>query len=181
MHNLRAKISICRDKNGLARAHIALQQEVWVERINRHALAGHGIVRAQSRLAATKAQRADSKGVAKGQQAHAVDEHDDCVATLAAAHDTAHRVKELIRRKALYSPALQLLGKDIEKKLAVAVCVDVAVLLLHRAHHLFRVGEVAIVRNREAKGGVYVERLGLGRAAPTSGRIADMTNANISQ
>ena len=129
--NLRREFSAHGDENSLACSNVALEYEERVEGVDGDTLAGDGVVSAEGCFAAAKAERPDAERVTKSKQADAIDEHDDCITSLAAPHDTSYSIKELVCCQLLDPSSLQLFCKDIQKQLAVAICIDVAMLLAH--------------------------------------------------
>ncbi len=76
---------------------------------------------------------------------------------------------------------VELVGKDVDHQLAVAVRVDVPMrLLVKEALELLRVDEVPVVRKANAVGTIDIEGLSLGIGAASSSRISQMTQAHES-
>ena len=131
-------------------------------------------------------QRADAVGVAEGEHAVARYHGNDGIrATHALVHlgDGSKDVVdgEMQRVGVLADGLAQLVGEDVEQHFAVGLGVYMAQILgIDLLVQLGGVGEVAVVRQHDAKGGADVKGLGFsGAACVACGGIAHMGDARV--
>lgn len=98
---------------------------------------------------------------------------------LASTIHPAETGKEILRIDTGLLGLVELVRKDVEHQLAVAVRVDMPMrLLVEKVLEPLRVDEVSVVRKTDAVGAVDVERLRLGVGATSSRRISKMGQAH---
>ena len=133
-------------------------------------------------------------GIPKGHESNAIDEVDAGVSTLAGRQYLGNGREHLLLANAvgqgisatataggcLLGLVGHALGEDVQEKLGITFGVDVAHHpVSHEALQLLRVGQVAVVRDADAKRVVGVEGLGL-RTAGRSGRgVPHMTQTDV--
>ncbi len=123
-------------------------------------------------------------GVAEGDQAVARDHRHHGVGTPAAAVHPGHGGEHgLIVQGVVGDLLLELVGQHVEQHFGVGAGIDVAQVLAEQLQlQLVRVGEVAVVGQDDAEGGVHVERLGLGgRGRTPGGGIAHVGDAHVAE
>ena len=117
--------------------------------------------------------------VAEADQAEAVDHRHGRIAAAAAAVDTGHRPEDILGIGFQLAGALQFIRQDVEQDLGVRARVDVPQVGIEKLRpELGGVGQVAVVGQRNAVGGIDVKRLGFGRAEGARGRVAHVPDAD---
>ena len=115
-------------------------------------------------------------GIAEAEDAEAGDHGHRRIAAPAAPVHPRHGAEDVLLVDAQLPLDLQLVGEDVEQDLGVRLGVEVAqVVDVDVALQVLRVGQVAVVGQRDAVGGVDVEGLGLGGAGGSGRRVAGVT------
>ncbi len=87
----------------------------------------------------------------------------------------SHGLEDVLFGGAQLALTGQLMGKHVEQHFGIRVGIDVPqVRLVQLLGQLLDIGQVAVVRQGDAVGGVHVERLGLGRGRGAGGGITYM-------
>ena len=90
--------------------------------------------------------------------------------------------EDLLRFQGEHAGQLEFVREDVEQHLGVGVGVDVAQVFAEDfLFQLHGVGEITVVRQRQAKGRINVERLRLGRRVATGGGIAHLSDTEIAE
>ena len=140
----------------------------------------------------------DAVGISECHEANAIDQVDAGVSTLAGRQDLGNGREHLLLANAvgqgisatatIGSATLRrllglvghALGEDVEQELGIGFGIDVAHHpVSHEALELLGVGQVAVVRDADAKRVVGVEGLGLGAAGATRGGVPHMTQTDV--
>ena len=165
------------DHDRFARHHVA--QEFVSQHVERHALGGHHIVDAGFGLALAVDQRPDAVGIAEGDDAVARDHGHGRIGATGPPVHAGHGAEDVLLVDAQLAELLQLVGEDVEQHLGIRVRVDVALVFPEQGlTQGFRVGEIAVVSQADAVGGIHIEGLGLGTALAARRGVADMTDAH---
>ena len=175
---LAVEVAVLIDEDRLSGGDVAHQLEA--QGVERHGLRGHHVLVAVLRLGPPEHQGPDAVGVAEGEQPVARDHRDHGVGAAAPAVDTRDpredgRGVELVVCRAF----LQLMREDVEQHLRVGIGIDVPQVLAEQiVLQLLRVGEVAVMAEHDAEGGVHVERLRFRtRPGGAGGRITRVRDA----
>jgi hypothetical protein len=149
--------------------HVAHHLEA--QHVERDALGGQHPLGALLGVALADHQRTDAVRIAKAQDAVADHHGDHRVAAAAAAVDGVGGGENVGRRHARRADALQFGGQHVEQHFGIRGRVQVAPVLAHQHFGQFaRVGQVAVVAEADAVGGIDVERLRIvGAVAPAVG------------
>jgi hypothetical protein len=109
------------------------------------------------------------------------DDHGDHrEAAAAAPEDGLQRREQLVGRQPLRGILLQLAGEDVEQHLGIGAGIQVAAIAAHQlSRQLGDVGQVAVVPEADAKGGIHVERLGFVDAVAAGRRVAHVADADV--
>jgi hypothetical protein len=166
------------DQHALAGGDISDQLEA-VD-IQRDALGGDHVLRAAVGLALAVDRRADAVGVAEAEQAKARDHRHGRVAAATTTMHALNGAEDVVLVDPQAVLRLQLMREHIEQDFRIGLGIDVAQILDEDVLlQLLGVGEVAVVRQHDAVGGVDIERLRLGGTRQTGGRVADMADPHI--
>ena len=170
------------DKHGFARRNVAL--ELVAGAFECHRFAGHHHAGAAFVLAVAHAQRPDAERITERQQAMSRNQRHHGVRALDALVYAAHGGKHVGgRQRQATSGFFQLVGQHVEQHFGVAVGVDVAVVGGKQlGFQLGGIGQVAVVRQDQAKRRVDVKRLGLVFAVGVARRrVAHLAQADIAR
>ena len=170
------------DEDGLARRDVA--QHGKAQRLQRDRFARDQVLGAAHRLVDADDERTDAERIAERDEPAAGDQRDDGVRAAAAPVHAGHRREDGVGVELrVMRRALELEGQHVQQHLGIGIGVDVAEIELEElALQRLAVGEVAVVRERDAERRIDVERLRLelrGRAA--RGRIAAVADADRAQ
>ena len=149
------------DEQRLARRHIARHLETAA--VQGHALAGHHHILPFRAMGHAVNQWANAIGVAEGQEPMAGDQRHHRVGALDPLVHASYRLKHPVGCELhIAGHALELVSQDVDQHLGVALGVEVSTvnveqLTLERSS----VGQVAVVHQHDAVGGVHVEGLRL--------------------
>ncbi len=125
-------------------------------------------------------QGTDAVGIAERHDAVADDQRHDRVSTPATTVDGGHGGKDRLRRETLDVLALQLVSEHVQQRLGVGARVQVPPVLLDQQLLQFvGIGEVAVVGQADAVGGIHVEGLGLGRIQRACRGVPAVTDADV--
>ncbi len=164
------------DEHGLAGREIALELVARAFQRDRFAGDHHRAVGA-----AAQAQRPDAVRIAEGEHAVARDQRDHGIGAAHALVHVGDRREHVLRlQRQAAGGALQLVREHVHEHLGVALGVDMAVVGGEQLRlQGLRIGEVAVVRQRDAEGRIHVERLGLFLAVGVAGRrVAHLAQAH---
>ncbi len=170
------------DEDRLARRDVA--QHLEAQRLERHRLAGDDVLGAAHRRVDADDQRADAVRVAEREQPVAGDHRDDRVGAAAALVHAGDRGEDRAGvEPRVVRGALELERQHVQQDLRIGVGVDVAEVELEElALQRVAVGEVAVVRERDAERRVDVERLRLElRGGGARGRVAAVADAEVAR
>jgi hypothetical protein len=167
------------DEDGFARRDVAHEAEA--QALERHRFAGDQVFRAILGFVHAQAQRTDAERVAEGQQAVAGDLGDHGIG---AAHALVHHGDRLehgfLVERIAVGGGLDFVGQHVQQDFRIGTGVDVtAVDTEQLILELGLVGQVAVVRQRDAERRIDVERLRFLFAGRTGGRIAAVADAGI--
>ena len=173
------ELAVLGDVDGLARGDVADQRKA--QGVKRNALRGdHVLGPAVLILSASEYQRADAVGVAEGDKPCADDEGNNGIGAVRLGVHCPYGLEDVLGSRGQVRSAAELMGKEVDKDLAVAAGVEVpAAVLLDVLGELADISEVAVVGKRNAERRVDIERLGLCGARGAGGRIADVGNADV--
>lgn len=122
----------------------------------------------------------DAPGIAEGQDAYVVDQHDDGVAAGASLHGGSNRGdRRLVDGLAARQRVPQRLGEDVEQYFRVGIRVQVPVTRDELALQRVGVGEVPVVREPQAARIVDVKGLAFLRRAAARRWIAHVADAHV--
>ena len=108
-------------------------------------------------------QRADTMRVAERQDAVTDDQHGDDVGALDPAVHGGNGAEDMLRRELERGHRPQFVGEDVEQDFGIGTGVEVAqVLAVKLVAQLVGIGEIAVMRERQAKRRVDEKRLGFG-------------------
>ena len=168
------------DQDGLSGRHIPDHLES--QGLQGHTLRGHHPFGTAVLRALANHQGTDTVRVTEGQHAKTGNHGHHRVGPLAAAMHARDRLEYVGGSQAMpLHGTLQFVGQNVEQHLGVGTRVDVAQVLLEQAVlQKLGIGQVAVVAQDYAEGGVHIEGLGFGRAGgrPGSG-ITHMGNAYV--
>ena len=164
--------------NRLAGGDIALDLEAL--RIEGHRFRGDHVLAAALLEAAAEHQRADAVWIAKTNDTVAGDHHDHGVGAAATHVHAGDRGEDVFRGGRHLAPALQFMGENVEQHFGIGIGVDMAQIVAEQVLAQFAVvGEIAVVGEGEAVGGIDIQRLGQGRAAAAGGGVAHVGDAHL--
>ena len=155
----RVKVAGLVDEDRLARRDVAQHRKA--QRLERDRFAGDHVLGAAHRLVDADDQRPDAERIAEREQAVAGDHRDDGVGAAAALVHAGDRGEDRVGVElGMMRRALELERQHVEQHLGVGIGVDVAEVELEQlALQRLAVGQVAVVRKRDAERRIDVERL----------------------
>ena len=143
--------SIVFDIDTLAGSHVPYAREL--QDIKRHALGRDYVVLAVSRRALTQNQRPNAVSIAKGNDAEADDERDNCVPAPATTMHRVDGVKYIFGRWAAIDTRLQLVCEHIEEYFRIGIGTQMTpVVANQKLSEFLIVRQIAIVRQTNAVG-----------------------------
>ena len=171
--------AVCGNNERLARLQIA--HDAKTLRLQRHRFTGNHVLRAAVlRLALAINNRADGKRIAEGHQTIVANHRHHRIRAAHPAVGSGDVVEDNFRRRPQLLLPLNLMRENIEQRLRIRMRVDMAQIAgINGADKLIGIGEIAVVRERDAVGRVHIKRLRLGRAGRARGRVAHMADAII--
>jgi hypothetical protein len=169
----------CIDEDRFARRDVAHEAEAHA--FQRHRFGGDQVFGALLGFVDAQAQRTDAERIAEGQQADAGDLRHGGVTTAHAAVQHGHGFKDRVGvDRDAGGGFLDFMGQHVQQHFRIGIGVDVAAVVLeHLLLELFPVGQVAVVRQRDAERRVDVERLRFFLARRTGGWIAAVADTGI--
>ena len=164
------EIAVQVDENRLARRHVAHQLEA--ERVERDAFRRDLVIVTAIGLGPAEHQRPDTVGVAEREQSVAGNHRHHRIGPAAAPVHAGNRAEDRRRIELVIGrPLLQLVRENVQQHFGIRVRVDVAQILAEKiVLQLLGIGEIAIVSEHDAEGGVHVERLRFRRRPGRAGR-----------
>ena len=173
------ELALLGDVDGLARGDVTHRLEA--DGVEGHALGGEHVLHLPLLVdPATQDQRANAVRVTEPDEAVADHQRDHGIGAADLLVHLAHRREDIFRAQRHLVAQVQLVGQHVQQHFGVRGGVDVAaghleLLLLE----LLGVGEVAVVGQHHAVGGVHVKRLRLCRTGAACGGITDVSDADI--
>ncbi len=129
-----------------------------------------------------QANRPNAVRVAKGHESVTEDHDHDGIAASAPLVYPGHGREHRLRRQVVVALALQFVGEHVEQDLGIGARVQVPPILANQqVFQLFRIRQVAVVREADAVRRVDVERLRLGNTRRARRRIAHVTDAGAAR
>ena len=150
------------DENRFARRYVTHDTETQC--VERNRLRSHEILLAFRCIIFTNDQWANAERIAESQQTVTGDHNNDGIRPPATAMNTGYRTKDGFRIKLVAgSGCLQFVRQYVQQHFRIGIGIDVTQILKeHFLLQLLRVGQVAVMRQYQAKRRIYVKRLGFG-------------------
>ncbi len=172
------QLAVFGDVDRFARCKVANQGKA--QHVQRYAFRGDHVLDAFVGVTLAEHDRTNGVRVTEADDTVAGDHGHDRITTAAAIVHVGHGREDILFGRLQLATHGQFMGEHVEQHFRIGIGVHMAqVGLVNFLGQLLDVGEVAVVRQRDAVRRVDVERLSLGRRRAARGGVTHMTDAHM--